>query len=411
MKMRSMFLGGLLAAFVPAVALADYRIAYSGDGNQHDADDWHASPMVLAMLAESGNKHRLVHFDYNNHLGDNDSWRAGEHHQAVQQAAQRYGYDSSIIYNDQWNLSGAVNSIARAINASSADDRLYLVCAGPMEVCWRGINAAQDWKEQYVTVISHSRWNDTHSDTWQLRHTWGDIQRDFNVLTDHIQDQNYTAFRSDPWAWNWLKWQNHGDWLYSAIAEGRKAGDASDAGMVYYVIDGRSGSSEWPSMNDIKAKFQGGGDSGGGSADTDSGSEPGNGVLKARNSKKCAEVANWSQSNGGNVRQWNCTGWANQTWSAESISGAVIALRNQHSGKCLEVDGWKNWNGANVQQRWCQKGENQQFTKEYMGDGWFRLRARHSGKCLTVADGSSWNGANIQQWTCHGGWNQQFKVE
>ncbi len=41
------------------------RIAYSSDGNHNDPDDWAASPVTLAILAEAGLKDRLVHFDFN----------------------------------------------------------------------------------------------------------------------------------------------------------------------------------------------------------------------------------------------------------------------------------------------------------------------------------------------------------
>jgi hypothetical protein len=41
------------------------RIAYSADGNHNDPDDWIASPVTLAILAEAGLKDRLVHFNYN----------------------------------------------------------------------------------------------------------------------------------------------------------------------------------------------------------------------------------------------------------------------------------------------------------------------------------------------------------
>ena len=39
------------------------RIAYSADGNHNDPDDWAASPMALAIFAESGVKDKLVHFN------------------------------------------------------------------------------------------------------------------------------------------------------------------------------------------------------------------------------------------------------------------------------------------------------------------------------------------------------------
>jgi hypothetical protein len=70
MRTGATLLLALMSCALVASARADFRIAYSCDGNQHDADDWHASAMVLAMLAETGMTNRLVHFDYNNHLGD-----------------------------------------------------------------------------------------------------------------------------------------------------------------------------------------------------------------------------------------------------------------------------------------------------------------------------------------------------
>ena len=416
MKKRISFALALFISSYASLALADYRIAYSGDGNQHDADDWHASSLALAMIAESGNKWRLVHFDYNNHLGNNDWQMAQKHRNNVDGAIQRYGYDRSRFFDNQSNLWGSVNSIANAINNASAGNRLYLICAGPMEVCYRGINAAQDWKEQYVTVISHSWWNENHDDTWELKHKWADIQRDFNVRTVEIADQNNTAFRSKPWAWDWLKNQNHGTWLHQAVAQDISGGDASDSGMVYYVLKGLASSAQWASMNDIKGVFSGGSvspDSGGGGSSGGTVTPPGSKVgIVARNSWKCPQVKNWSGANGANIEQWSCASWAsNQKWKFEKTWGGRYALRNQHSYKCLEVAG-KSWSdGANVDQWYCHKGPHQQFDLIDKGNGWFNLKVKHSGKCVTVANGSNWNGANVVQQSCHGGWNQQFRFK
>jgi hypothetical protein len=235
----------------------DFRIGYSADGNYNDADDWHASPLSLAMIAKAGMQGALVHFEYNNILGKNiPDWEA-KHEEVVLGAAQRYGFNRANFYNAQKDLKGAVNSISRAINTSSADNKFYLICAGPMEVCWQGINAAQDDKEQFVTVISHSTWNDTANFTPQLKHTWTDIEKDFDVKTLHINDQNKTAFFSSPSAWSWLKDVTpNGQWLYEAITIDAKTrygppGDASDAGMVFYLITGNPNAT----MSDIKNFF------------------------------------------------------------------------------------------------------------------------------------------------------------
>ena len=409
-KRTSLLLAPLLLA-LPTFALASYRIAYSADGNQHDPDDWHASALALAMIAESGQKHRLVHFDYNNHLGDNNWEMAKQHRQNVNGAVQRYGYEAWRFFDNQSNLKGAVGSIARAVNQSHAGSRLFLICAGPMEVCYRGIAAAQDAKERYVTVVSHSWWNENHTHTAQMKRRWSDIRRDFDVQAVEIANQNNTAFRSQASAWDWLKHQRHGDWLHQAVARNRGAGDASDSGMAYYVLKGRSASSQRATMADIKAVFNGSNtvDSGG-SAGGSGVTPPGHAIaIKARNSNKCPEVAQWSKTNGANVQQRGCANYGNQKWKFERTWGGRYALRSQHSNKCAQVQGgaWKD--GANVIQWNCHKGEPQQFDLVPRGGGWFSLKAKHSNKCVTVANGSTWNGANITQWKCHGGWNQQFR--
>jgi hypothetical protein len=233
-----------------------YRIGYSGDGNQHDPDDWHASPMALALLHEAGMKEVLVHFDYNDHLGDNDAGMAATHRANVETAISLFGYDSEIFYDDQEDLDGAVQSIAAAIDASSDDDHFWLICAGPMEVCWRGIDAADDAKEQLVHVISHSSWNDNHDDTPELDHTWDDIEADFDVQMHHINDQNGPAFNSSCNEWEWLQnIPDYGQSLYDLVCTDSAAGDASDAGMVYYRILDDLDNESSPTMDDVKAFF------------------------------------------------------------------------------------------------------------------------------------------------------------
>ncbi|MFE7189358.1 RICIN domain-containing protein [Kitasatospora sp. NPDC057541] len=48
---------------------------------------------------------------------------------------------------------------------------------------------------------------------------------------------------------------------------------------------------------------------------------------------KCLEVADWSTADRAPVRQWTCTGGANQQWSNSNYG----LLTNLHSGKCLDV--------------------------------------------------------------------------
>ena len=118
------------------------RIAYSADGNYSDEDDWASSPVALALMAEFGVKDRLVHFHYNNILPDtNPAWEK-QHDTSVRGAIERFGYNPAIFYDCRRQFDAAVNSIAKVINESSADNPLYFVLAGPMEVPFLGIHPA-----------------------------------------------------------------------------------------------------------------------------------------------------------------------------------------------------------------------------------------------------------------------------
>ena len=48
------------------------RIAYSADGNQHDHDDIGATAASIAMVSSAGLGNKLVHYDFSNHLGNNN---------------------------------------------------------------------------------------------------------------------------------------------------------------------------------------------------------------------------------------------------------------------------------------------------------------------------------------------------
>src|SRR5262249_56087718 len=93
------------------------RIAWSADGNHNDPDDWAASPIALAIFAESGLKDRLVHFDYNCILPEtNPDWEK-IHAESVLGTASRYGYESSKFFDCRKDLEGAAPPLACQINA------------------------------------------------------------------------------------------------------------------------------------------------------------------------------------------------------------------------------------------------------------------------------------------------------
>ncbi|NWF86179.1 MAG: hypothetical protein HXY18_20405, partial [Bryobacteraceae bacterium] len=165
------------------------RIAYSADGNHNDPDDWAASPVALAIFAEAGLKDQLVHFDYNCILPEtNPDWEK-KHADCVLGAARRYGFDMSVFFDCRKNLDQAVASLTRAINDSSADNPLYFIIAGPVEVPWRAIEKSDPARRRFVYCISHSRWNDGFASQYKFTFTKRRvIEQDVNWV--QIRDQN-----------------------------------------------------------------------------------------------------------------------------------------------------------------------------------------------------------------------------
>ncbi|MGB4726323.1 MAG: hypothetical protein WBH86_02845 [Thermogutta sp.] len=189
-------LQGIAGSFVATAATGPYvegqfrgRIAYSCDGNYNDPDDWVASAVTLAILAEMGLKERLVHFDYNSILSaSNPAWEK-IHAESVLGTAERYGFDRRVFFDCQKELDAAIASIAKAVNDSTAEDPLYFIIAGPVDVPFLGIQKSDPDKRQFVYCISHSRWNDGFASRFKFTRTKRDvIELDVNWV--QIRDQN-----------------------------------------------------------------------------------------------------------------------------------------------------------------------------------------------------------------------------
>jgi hypothetical protein len=242
------------------------RIAYSGDGNNRDRDDLFASAVSIAMFQAFNVTEKVVHFDYNSILGEDNPEYLKIHEESVRGAAKRFGLPSAVIFNDSTQLDAAVNSIKTAVNASSATDPLYFVIAGPMEVPWRGINAADPAKRKYVHCISHTVWNDLFFwDTGnpKLSHHRRDLI-DLGVQWVQILNQRGLGTCPEPkngpcpqekWAlWDWMHDSKSPNvaWLYERLeAMGRP--DCSDSGMVYFLVSGN----EQPTVNDLNQLLHG----------------------------------------------------------------------------------------------------------------------------------------------------------
>jgi hypothetical protein len=246
-------------AAVQTLALpSTYRIAYTADGNTNDPDDIGATPIALAIFAAFGVQDRVVHVSYNGILGTNNATMNSRHVASVNGTISRFGYNTNItkVYNAYSNTTGAVNNLRDAINASSANNPLFLIIAGPCEIPYRAIKAAAASKRQYVTVISHSWWNNYY-DVFV-----GDDPVHQNKGMPHlvpmvgnwfqIRDQNANLCvggcsggtqvpESDP-NWNPYRFlKNSRDpnlqWLWERLLLVERP-DPSDAGMAYFLMTG-----------------------------------------------------------------------------------------------------------------------------------------------------------------------------
>lgn len=253
------------------------RIVISCDGNEHDNDDWSATPLSLALLASQGLQDDLTLYVYSDHV-----WGSSYERQLVYGLNAYEQMEQSALGGQKWfdfkktnficavdDPEAAYNAIRDEINKSSANNPLFLIEAGPMQAVGEAINRADKNKLQYVTLITHSKWNDEHSDkpyNWERHSGWTyeQIEEQFSAPEKgglkcvHILNQNggsdYTGIFVNRIEFEWLKTSNYKDkapyyqrgswdWLYSRLylyidCRGGLIFDASDAGMVVYLLTG-----------------------------------------------------------------------------------------------------------------------------------------------------------------------------
>lgn len=220
------------------------RIAYTADGNVNDPDDWSATPLALAMWADVGFQDRMVHFDYNSRLFVSKANKESENYESTIGAATRFGFDLSKFFNDQTQLEASVANLTKEINASSADSRLWVCMAGPFEVLYRALLAADEDKRQYCMMVTHS-WVNEEADKWDGCHGRADCEA-LGAIYHPVRTGNgcTNAFGASGCAeWgqvDWLKDSPDEDfqWIYSRLRatweDGQKL-DASDCTMAYYL--------------------------------------------------------------------------------------------------------------------------------------------------------------------------------
>ncbi|MGV9268234.1 RICIN domain-containing protein [Kitasatospora sp. NPDC003701] len=129
--------------------------------------------------------------------------------------------------------------------------------------------------------------------------------------------------------------------------------------------------------------------------------------LRSQATGKCLEVADWRTDNGAPVRQWTCTGGANQQWTANSNR----LLLNIHSGKCLDVPGASTVWGTQVIQWDCglwTRPVNQRWTVPGVNAGSTGYLFSDVGLALDVPGSDPTDGAPVVTWGANGGANQTW---
>lgn len=257
------FFCGSIAQTIP---FSKGRIAISSDGNEHDEDDWVATPMSLALLAARGLQNELVVYTFSDHTWGSNKEKPGAEEQMRESAfmgAKNFGFKKTKFIEAVSAPNFAVIELVGQINSSSAKDPLTLVAAGPLDIIGDALNESDSTKLKHVRLISHSIWNDEHADKpyeWESHEgwTWEEIKAEFEpkgLQLDHIADQNggedYEGLKTDMTKYDWVKTysgrdekpyeKGSWDWLYGRLVAAKKGEefDPSDAGMIVYLLTGK----------------------------------------------------------------------------------------------------------------------------------------------------------------------------
>lgn len=227
------------------------RIAVVADGNSPDPDDLGGTAVSLAIIRAAGLEDRLVHYSHSCDIVPTKriSKEAEHERHALMQTtcygtARRWGGFEHLTFIDvKWNLDKAVKDLAKAINASTKENPLWIVEAGEPDLIGMALDVSLKSKHKYVKVITHHPANDQTGKFY----AWEEIL-EFGVEEVRIPDQNI-LLKVDEAQWDWAK--NHKDsrlnwiWLMGKIAEvdnvvkfQKGKWDCSDAGMIYYWITG-----------------------------------------------------------------------------------------------------------------------------------------------------------------------------
>ncbi|WP_016956573.1 hypothetical protein [Catenovulum agarivorans] len=233
------------------------RLAIVIDGNSPDPDDIGATPVMFAMLQQTGLSDRLVHLSHSCDLNPfrngglqqinakNEAVRQKILHDLSGKGIELFGPFNSLrnYYNCRVDQQGATQDLVDAINASSENDPLWIIEAGEPDLIGYALQAADPKLIKHVHVVSHHPANDDSGDYF----TWQQIL-DFGVTEHQIGDQN-VGLQTPIHYWDWTINHPHPgiQHIREMLAYAEQDGivdfqtnkyDCSDAGMLYWWITG-----------------------------------------------------------------------------------------------------------------------------------------------------------------------------
>ncbi|QDT68751.1 Bacterial alpha-L-rhamnosidase [Planctomycetes bacterium MalM25] len=228
------------------------RLAIVVDGNSPDPDDIGATAVMLGLLGRAGLQDRLTHLSHScdlrpsSRITKSDELRRQKVLDKVcREGLARFGPYRNLVrhYNCRQEQEAAVEDLRKAIDASTANDPLWIIEAGEPDIIGFALRGSQRSNIEHVHVVSHHPANDDSGDFFQ----WTDILG-FGVKEHQIGDQN-TLLQTAKSPWDWAC--NHTDsdvgWLWDQLLYAERDGvvefqrnkfDCSDAGMLCWWMTG-----------------------------------------------------------------------------------------------------------------------------------------------------------------------------
>ena len=254
------------ASFSQEVPYAGERIIISVDGNEHNKNDWGATPLSLALLASYGLQDQVAVYSFSGHTWGSNKIYAGSDAQMRESAfigAKLFGFKKTKFIEAVTAPNYAIIEITKEINKSSAKNPLLILAGGPLEIIGTALKEADSTKLTYVRLLAQSSWDGKHAEQpeeWESHKgwTWEKIKESFaskglkmEILLQEEGKDDFTGLKAPATAYAWIKnspekdgkpfQKGSWDWLYGRL-EVAKVGDdmnPSDAGLVLYLLTGK----------------------------------------------------------------------------------------------------------------------------------------------------------------------------